>query len=103
MTSKDRRPHRARCDVCGVILQSDHAWHVSTCECGRLSLSGGPDLRRVSWRADPGASWTDLSDEAGSDEAGSDEAGSDEAGSDETGSDEAYPAENPPGDMPSGH
>lgn len=57
------RPHRARCNVCGVTVQSDHPWHVSTCDCGRLSLSGGPELRRVSWSADPGASWSDLSDE----------------------------------------
>ena len=57
------RLHRARCNVCGVTVQSDHPWHVSTCDCGRLSLSGGPELRRVSWRADPGASWSDLSDE----------------------------------------
>jgi ribosomal protein S18 acetylase RimI-like enzyme len=56
------RLHRARCNVCGVIVHSDHPWHVSTCDCGLLSLSGGPELRRVSWRADPGASWTDLSD-----------------------------------------
>lgn len=57
------RLHRARCNVCGATVQSDHPWHVSTCDCGRLSLSGGPELRRVSWRADAGASWSDLSDE----------------------------------------
>ena len=57
------RVHRARCNVCGVTVQSDHPWHVSTCDCGRLSVSGGPELRRVNWKADPGASWSDLSDE----------------------------------------
>ena len=58
------RRHRARCNVCGTTVQSDHPWHVSTCDCGRLSLTGGPELRRVSWRADPGASWSDLSDDS---------------------------------------
>ena len=59
------RLHRARCNVCGVTVQSDHPWHVSTCGCGRLSVSGGPELRRISWQADPGASWSDLSEEDG--------------------------------------
>ena len=66
------RLHRARCNVCGVTVQSDHPWHVSTCDCGRLSLSGGPELRRVSWSADPGASWSDLSDDAPDETGGGD-------------------------------
>lgn len=64
MTARRRdRPHRARCNVCGDVLESRHAWEDVSCSCGRLALSGGPDLRRVHWRADPGASWTDLSEE----------------------------------------
>ncbi|HEV2369459.1 MAG TPA: hypothetical protein VGR90_06265 [Acidimicrobiales bacterium] len=62
--------HRARCEVCGDVLESRHAFEVATCSCGRLSLSGGPELRRVRWSADPGAAWTDLSreDEADADD-----------------------------------
>ena len=70
-----RRPrrHRARCEVCGQVLESTHAFETVTCSCGRLSLSGGPELRRVSWVAEPGAAWTDLSDDADeADEAGTD-------------------------------
>lgn len=60
--SRDR-PHRARCNSCGDVLESLHAWHTVACSCGGLTLAGGPDLRRVHWRAEPGASWTDLSEE----------------------------------------
>lgn len=57
------RPHRARCNVCGGVVESRHEWDVVSCLCGRLCLSGGRRWRRVNWQADPGASWTDLSDE----------------------------------------
>ena len=56
------RPHRARCNVCGAVIESRHEWDVAGCACGRLCLSGGRRWRRVNWQADPGASWTDLSD-----------------------------------------
>ena len=56
--------------MCGVTVQSDHPWHVSTCDCGRLSVSGGPELRRVTWSADPGASWSDLSEEGAEENGG---------------------------------
>ena len=69
---KAGRPHRARCDVCGGVIESHHDWDVVTCPCGRLCLSGGPRQRRVSWQADPGSSWTDLSDEEAEEEAASD-------------------------------
>lgn len=44
-------------------MDSLHPWDVQTCSCGRLTLSGGPKHRRVQWRAEPGAGWTDLCDE----------------------------------------
>ena len=65
-----RRP--ARCDVCGDVVESRHPWDVQTCSCGRLTLSGGPKHRRVHWRAEPGAGWTDL-DESSAGDDGADE------------------------------
>jgi hypothetical protein len=59
-----QRPHRARCNVCGEVIESRHPWETVQCSCRRLALSGGPQRRRVQWTADPGSSWTDLSDDA---------------------------------------
>jgi len=59
---RGRRRHRARCEVCGGVIESTHPFETVTCSCGRLSLSGGPELRRVSWVAEAGAAWTDLSE-----------------------------------------
>lgn len=67
-------PHRARCNVCGGVVESRHEWEVVSCLCGRLCLSGGRRWRRVNWLADAGASWTDLSDEAEEPEEGAPEA-----------------------------
>jgi hypothetical protein len=36
---------------------------VQVCSCGRLTVSGGPNRRRVQWHAEPGAGWTDVPDE----------------------------------------
>lgn len=73
----------ARCDVCGDVVDSLHPWDVRTCACGRLTVSGGPKHRRVLWRAEPGAGWTDLAGEpedGADEEAHDDEADHDEAG-----------------------
>ncbi len=62
------RRHRAQCSVCGDIIESVHPWDSVSCSCGRLSLHGGPQRPQVFWKAEPGSSWTDLSDEADSDD-----------------------------------
>jgi hypothetical protein len=46
--------------VCGSVIESVHPWDSVTCDCGRLSLSGGPERPQVYWKAEPGSSWTDL-------------------------------------------
>lgn len=53
----------ARCDECGEEVESRHRHDFVTCSCENLSVDGGLDYRRRSFRT---WNWTDTS--IGSDE-----------------------------------
>lgn len=36
-----------RCLDCGTVIESRHRHDFVTCECGRVSVDGGRDYRRV--------------------------------------------------------
>ena len=58
------RRHQARCHSCGGEVESRHPWDTQTCSCGRLSVSGGPQLRLVRWSVEPGSGWSAVEDDA---------------------------------------
>jgi len=38
--------NRAKCLICGEILESKHRYDFKTCSCGNLSVDGGKDYIR---------------------------------------------------------
>jgi hypothetical protein len=49
------------CDLCGDEIESTHRHDWKFCKCGRVSVDGGHDYRKVSWRDDGGPTYTDTS------------------------------------------
>lgn len=58
--------NRARCLKCGETIESTYTHDYKTCSCGNLSVDGGTDYIRRSYRADPD-SFEDLSEFKGPD------------------------------------
>lgn len=51
--SREILRNRARCRLCGTILESRHAQDLQTCNCGAVSVDGGREyLRRLGRRED---------------------------------------------------
>lgn len=40
------RVNKARCKLCGEVIESKHRHDFVTCECGNLSIDGGLDYAR---------------------------------------------------------
>lgn len=62
-----------RCESCGSVVSTAHAWDAVTCACGRLTVSGRPWRPTVAWLAAPGGGWSEApsaGDEATGDDDG---------------------------------
>lgn len=42
--------NKARCKLCGEVLVSAHRHDFRTCHCGAVSVDGGRDYIKRSWR-----------------------------------------------------
>jgi hypothetical protein len=62
MPMADRPVNAARCLECGDIVVSRRRHDFVTCLCGALSVDGGADYAKRSYR--PGASWIDIRTES---------------------------------------
>lgn len=53
--------NRARCKLCGDIIESTHRHDFVTCSCGNVSVDGGHDYIRRGWMGDR-ATWENMNE-----------------------------------------
>lgn len=44
--------NRVRCKKCNDIIESISTYDFKTCKCGAISIDGGKEYQKVSWKSD---------------------------------------------------
>lgn len=44
--------NKVRCKKCDEIIESKSTYDFKTCKCGSISIDGGKEYQKVSWKSD---------------------------------------------------